>query len=308
MTGRTPDSNGQPSKVVQAAIDATFDIGDLGEQLTRVTTTLDALQRDNQLLSDAVTETQELLEKAQISERKAQETADAGKREIGRLQAAVDRRDAELVKVEDELTKMRSERTDWESVVLAERDAAIEEQTADLATARAEMRALNDRIAHLEDELSLERQRTAPDTHLVQLMTTAGTTLLIDGEDLVRTGWPELAPERRRGQVIEAASRFHQRHGVNTEVILASAEGWDPDEPAPAGVRIRVPHEGIAISACLSRLARAYGSGAPLVTVSSSAAEEPWISTARAASLMGLPVSQHSHHNQDLESAMEEEK
>ena len=308
MTGRTPDSNKKSNKGVQAAVDAKFDIGELAQQLTRVTGTLDELQSDNQVLSDAVTETQAMLDKAQEAERKAQETAAAGKREIGRLQAAVDRRDLEIGKVEDELSKMRSERADWESVILAERDAAIEEQTADLAAARADVRALSDRVAHLEDELALERQRTAPDTHLVQLMTTAGTTLLIDGEDLVRTGWPELAPERRRGQVIEAASRFHQRHGVNTEVILASAEGWNPEDAAPAGVRIRVPHDGIAISACLARLARAYGSATPLVTVSSTVAEEPWISTVRAAALMGLPVSQHSQPNQDLEPATEVEK
>jgi len=306
------NSNGRSKAAAEQTSTATLDIPELSGQLGQISGALDQLQSDNEMLTDSLRDSQQRLVEAQDAARAAKESAANEKKTSTRLEAKVDRRDAEITALGDELAKIRSERIDWESGILAERDAAIEQQQGELISARQDLRALKARIVDLEDELALERQRTAPDRDLVQLMTTAGTTLLVDGESMLGSSWPELAPERRRGRLIDAVSRFQQRHQVGVELLLGDSEGWDPSAELPIGLRVRVPHDGIPIPACLARLASVYESRGPVVTVSDSYAEEPWISSARAAALIGLPVAHipvgDKTTSDDLKPLMEVEK
>ncbi len=313
MTRRSNQNKKQhvAEKTTEDSGGSTVDLVAVGGQLSQVAAALEQLERENTQLADALAHAETRLQVMKDGERALIDATNAAESEAARLAATVERRDTELAEAEAELSKVRSSRADWESMILTERDAAIEEHQAELVSARKEIESLEASLVELETALAIERQRTAPDARLVELMTTPGTSLLVDGDSVVATSWPGARPGDRRQQVVDAAQRFHKRHGVNVELVLGTAEGWDPEANYPEGLRIRVPHKGIPVSACLDQLAHVHGEVAPVVTVSSSVAEEPWISIPRAASLLGLPVPPQFidlTEEQDLVPAMEAEK
>ncbi|MFW2381847.1 MAG: hypothetical protein ACN4GZ_08830 [Acidimicrobiales bacterium] len=293
MTGRTTQTKKPAGRSTAAAARRAkrLDVSAIGGHLAELGDAAEQLERENCMLADSLKEAEAKFSAAKETERASVKAAASAERESAKLRATIQRRETELAELEAELSKHRSERVDWEAMILAERDAVIEEHGAELVRAREEANVLTGRIVELETELAIERQRTAPDARIVELMTTPGTTLLLDGEGLLVTAWPGARPKDRRQQVVDAAARFQKRHGVNVELVLAAVSGWDSEAEYGDGLRIRVPHQGIPISVCLEQLARVHVERSPVVTVSGSIAEEPWISLPRAGALLGLPVS-----------------
>ncbi len=271
--------------------------------LMRVGSALDQLRQDNQVLSDALTDAQKRVLQLRRAELLAKKRVTTTKGQVTRVEATVARRDATIAELEIDMDKLRSEHADREASLAAQSDESAENGRMLMAGARREIADLRDLLASLEDELANERQRVAPDVHNVQLMTQAGTTLVVNGEAIGAVAWPELAEGDRRPRVIEAADRFHRRHEVAIELVFGSTEGWDSDwfrERPGGGLRLRVPYEEIPLDSAIRRLATSYAAEGGAVTVSHTPSQEPWVNAERAASLMGLPVPPRSHQSSEV--------
>jgi predicted RNA-binding protein with PIN domain len=104
--------------------------------------------------------------------------------------------------------------------------------------------------------------------HLVRV---PGSVVLVDGYNVSKTAWSDLAPPEQRDRLVQALGELSARTGTHVEVVFDGAEQTEPTRPVrpPHGVRLRFSPPDVEADDVLLELLDAQPRGRAVVVVSS---------------------------------------
>lgn len=199
-----------------------------------------------------------------------------------------------LVVAEAEVRRLRARSAESEEALTAARQAAREGRQADELRLRVLLDTLIGSASGLRRELALAplegrpadaleadyavppaaasaQGRSDDDPLLLDaLLQAPGTHLLVDGYNVTKTGYAELALEAQRSRLLAGLGALAARTGAETTLVFDGVDRAAPLAPAaPRGVRLLFSRQGETADEVLRRLVRNEPPGRPVVVVSS---------------------------------------
>jgi predicted RNA-binding protein with PIN domain len=114
-------------------------------------------------------------------------------------------------------------------------------------------------VRRLEDPQDVDRLLAVPNVHLV-----------VDGYNVTKTGYPELALADQRARLIAALAPLAARTGAEVTIAFDGSDARPPAQPrVPRGVRVLFSAAGETADDLIRRLVAAEPPGRPLVVVTS---------------------------------------
>lgn len=201
---------------------------------------------------------------------------------------------ARLVEAEAEVRRLRTRLAEAEDALAAAKQAAREGRNADELRLRVLLDTLVGSATGLRRELALAplegrpadaleadyagvaapvsaQGRSDDDPLLLDaLLQAPGTHLLVDGYNVTKTGYGELALDVQRARLLAGLGALAARTGAETTLVFDGTDRAAPLAPAsPRGVRLLFSRQGETADEVLRRLVRHEPAGRPLVVVSS---------------------------------------
>jgi predicted RNA-binding protein with PIN domain len=109
----------------------------------------------------------------------------------------------------------------------------------------------------------------ADPTALDQLLALPKAHLVIDGYNVTKTGFADLALEQQRTRLVSGLGGVVARTGAEITVVFDGAERLPAAPAAPRGVRVLFSRRGETADELIRRLVRAEPRGRPVIVVSS---------------------------------------
>jgi len=230
----------------------------------------------------------ELTKALRASEQETKRAQDALSTERGRAAAAASAQDAEL-------RRLRSRLADVEAELDTGRQATREGRAADEARLWLLLETIGQAAQGLRRELALNPASQLPadlvaassaetggeaagtrqswaaadPTGLDQLLALPKAHLVIDGYNVTKTGFADLALEQQRTRLVSGLAGVVARTGAEITVVFDGAERLPAAPAAPRGVRVLFSRRGETADELIRRLVRAEPRGRPVIVISS---------------------------------------
>jgi hypothetical protein len=231
------------------------------------------------------------------------------------LTAVVERAEAGRAAAEAEARRLRARLAAAEEALEAARRASREGRGLETARLGLLLDTLAEAAAGLRRELALPatslrpadsvparepaaedlaRGRAADDpAQLAELLSLPKVHLIVDGYNVTKTAWAELALEAQRTRLVQRLGALASRTGVEVTCVFDGADVTVPPTPAATGVRVRFSPPGETADDLIHRLVRAEPPGRPVMVASSdrevaNAVRRSRASSVDAVALLGL--------------------
>jgi predicted RNA-binding protein with PIN domain len=106
-------------------------------------------------------------------------------------------------------------------------------------------------------------------TRLDQLLALPKAHLVVDGYNVTKRGFGDIALEQQRSRLVTGLAGIAAQSGVEVTVVFDGAEKMVGLPPTPRGVRVLFSRKGETADELIRRLVRAEPAGRPLVVISS---------------------------------------
>lgn len=253
---------------------------------------LDAVERARQEREDEVVKLRGRLRQQGVDVKQARVAAEQARAEVEQANA---RREAELAaltaQLERERQRLATERARAERAIA---DAEIARQSAREAREADEVRlkllvdTLDGAVSGLRRELSLEAGARRPADQVRGARSAAGTGsqvrdaaaldrllvlpsvhLIVDGYNVTKTGYPELALADQRDRLVQQLGALASRTSAEVTVVFDGAGVLAVPTAAVRGVRVLFSKRGVIADDVIRELVAAEPSGRPLVVATS---------------------------------------
>lgn len=253
---------------------------------------LDAVERARHVQEDEVAKLRGRLRQQGVDVKQARVAAEQARAEVERANA---RRDAELAALTAQLERERQRSaTERARAERAAADAEVARQSAREAREADEVRltllidTLEGAVGGLRRELSLGAGVRRPADQVRSARSAAGTGsqvrdaaaldrmlalpsvhLIVDGYNVTKTGYPELALADQRDRLVQQLGALASRTGAEVTVVFDGAGVLAVPTAAVRGVRVLFSKRGVIADDVIRELVAAEPSGRPLVVATS---------------------------------------
>ena len=253
---------------------------------------LDAVERARHVQEDEVAKLRGRLRQQGVDVKQARVAAEQARAEVERANA---RRDAELAALTAQLERERQRSaTERARAERAAADAEVARQSAREAREADEVRltllidTLEGAVGGLRRELSLGAGVRRPADQVRSARSAAGTGsqvrdaaaldrmlalpsvhLIVDGYNVTKTGYPELALADQRDRLVQQLGALASRTGAEVTVVFDGAGVLAVPTAAVRGVRVLFSKRGVIADDVIRELVAAGPSGRPLVVATS---------------------------------------
>jgi predicted RNA-binding protein with PIN domain len=221
-----------------------------------------------------------------VKARSAESAAEAATREAGEAQRAAA---ATAAQAEAEARRLRTRVEELESEAATSRRAERVERDTGTLRARLLLDTLLETAQGLRRELALPAPEGSPadlvEAHVAEqgVQTSSGhgslgtddptmldAHMIVDGYNVTKTTWPELALEKQRDRLLVGLAPLVARSGAEVTVVFDAAEKKErPLVNRPRGVRVLFSPHGVIADDIIRELVAAEPQGRPVVVVSS---------------------------------------